>query len=240
MTNENNEMTSPRKSDKTKLQWIDKGQVHYKAKQYEEALHAFEQALQLDPKFALAFHLKALVLFGLNRIIEGRNLIEQASKIRAEELQTASGWEPIDIPGGFFERLSGFSLPVDYQVVLISSEGLHTLDLSHSEDVHSDNEYPEGGDLYDWEHHVLHYNGRQFQILRVHGGHPVLKSEYGEQLLFDFQSKVLIIEDRDRNVQLKYQFEDLSWQWGYASFSNDSNFVLLGLPYFIAIFRRTL
>ena len=73
----------------------------------------------------------------------------------------------------------------------------------------------------------------------VHGGHPLLESRYGEKLLFDLPRKTLTIEDRNGNVHLKYQVEDLSWQWGYATFSHDANVVVLGLPYFIAIFRRT-
>jgi len=49
-------------SQKTKKQWLDEGNAHYNAKRYQEALASFEQAIQLDPNFVVAYHNKAFVL----------------------------------------------------------------------------------------------------------------------------------------------------------------------------------
>jgi serine/threonine protein kinase len=52
-------------SQKTIKQWLDEGNALYEAKHYKEALAAFEQAIQLDPRYASAYMGKGITLMKL-------------------------------------------------------------------------------------------------------------------------------------------------------------------------------
>src|SRR5205807_928969 len=47
-----------RTPQKTKEQWLEEGNTHYRAKRYEDALSAYEQAIRLDPNYAFAYQNK--------------------------------------------------------------------------------------------------------------------------------------------------------------------------------------
>lgn len=53
---------------KNKAQWLSEGHAYYKAQQYQNALAAFNQALQLDAENAHAYYWKGLALFHLNHL----------------------------------------------------------------------------------------------------------------------------------------------------------------------------
>ncbi len=57
-------------SQKTKGQWLNDGSMLFEAKRYEEALAAFEQAIQLDPYFSIAYASKGNALRKLKRYNE--------------------------------------------------------------------------------------------------------------------------------------------------------------------------
>ncbi len=67
--------------DTTKKPWLDTGNDLYKAKRYQEALAAYEQGLQLDPKSAVAHASKGSILFTLNRYQEALAVYEQALRL---------------------------------------------------------------------------------------------------------------------------------------------------------------
>ena len=54
----------------TKELWLNRGDNHYDAERYDEALNAFEQALLLDPNDATAHYGKGLTLYSLQRYDE--------------------------------------------------------------------------------------------------------------------------------------------------------------------------
>ena len=63
---------------KTKEEWRDEGNVHYDNKRYEEALAAYEQAIHLDPNYAVAYNNKGTVLDALEGCEEALAAYEQA------------------------------------------------------------------------------------------------------------------------------------------------------------------
>ena len=146
------------------------------------------------------------------------------------------------------ERFLGFSLPQDNQLVIISYEGIHIIHLQTPEDVQNDYSYPEGGHIYDHEKQILEYTGKAFQILGVNGGKPILYSQFGEHILLT--SHHTNLKDQQRVVQackvqgdkghilFEYQFEDMSGDWTYCSFSADSNYIVFGAPYDFFLFQR--
>ena len=65
----------------TKEAWLDEGNAHYKAKQYEEALAGYEQAIRLDPNYAGAYISKGKTLTTLERYKEALAAYEQAIRL---------------------------------------------------------------------------------------------------------------------------------------------------------------
>jgi superkiller protein 3 len=69
-------------SGKTKDEWLKIGNDHWNAKRYNEALTACEQAIRLDPNYALAHFGKGYVLNRLGRYLEAEQAYQQARKIQ--------------------------------------------------------------------------------------------------------------------------------------------------------------
>jgi len=68
-------------SQKSKEQYLSEGIAYDKAKQYQLALEACEQAIQLDCNYARAFHGKGLALAGLGRNAEVVKAYQQAIRL---------------------------------------------------------------------------------------------------------------------------------------------------------------
>jgi tetratricopeptide (TPR) repeat protein len=66
---------------KTKQEWIDEGNTLDGLKRYEEALAAYEQAIRLDPNFAVAYHNKGVALDNLRRSKEAQQCYEKARQL---------------------------------------------------------------------------------------------------------------------------------------------------------------
>lgn len=161
-----------------------------------------------------------------------------------------SDWNLLNTPEAqeICERMLGFSLPVKHQLVIISYEGIHVINLQRPEDVQHEYDYPEGGDIYRRKEQVLEFQGNKFQIVGVFGGSPILHSQRDEQLtltstkIMPGQSKITtrIIQVKKEKgfVSFEFPFEDLSGDWAYASFSADSNYIVVGAPYNFYVFQR--
>ncbi len=148
-------------------------------------------------------------------------------------------WHEVDLRGLYiFERMVGFSVPVEGQIAIISYEGIHILDLRAPRIVRHDGAYPEGGNLYDQTQQVLSYGGKRFPILGECGGAPLMRNDRGETLLLTPMEDMLHVQDGDNDTILAYPFEDLSGDWRYATFSQDGDTIILGMPYDIHIFQR--
>ena len=66
---------------KTKENWLVEGNTLFGLKRYEEALAAFEQAIRLDPNFALAYKGKGDTLRELKRYEEAEQAFEKARQL---------------------------------------------------------------------------------------------------------------------------------------------------------------
>lgn len=71
---------TPSKPKKTRDQWYSEGAAHDKAKRYEEALVAFEQAIKLDATYAVVHNDRGAVLYELKRYEEALAAYEEAIK----------------------------------------------------------------------------------------------------------------------------------------------------------------
>jgi hypothetical protein len=148
-------------------------------------------------------------------------------------------WQELDIPGiRSFERMLGFSLPVDNRVAIVAYEGIYVVHLLDPSEVEFDDGHPEGGDVYDWGHQVLKYRSGHFEMLGLYGGEPLLMSESHERLVLNLEDETLSVQDSDGKTAFEFRFRDLSGDWGYATFSRDFRYILLGMPYALHVFRR--
>jgi cytochrome c-type biogenesis protein CcmH/NrfG len=68
-------------STKEFARWMEQGDSRLQQEHYEEALDAFEHALQLDPKHALAWGKKAEALAFLHRVPEALAAYDQAVRL---------------------------------------------------------------------------------------------------------------------------------------------------------------
>jgi tetratricopeptide (TPR) repeat protein len=66
---------------KTKEQWVEEGRAHHQAHRYEKALGAYEQALDIDSTYTLAYRNKGDVLYDLKRYEEALIAYEQAVRL---------------------------------------------------------------------------------------------------------------------------------------------------------------
>lgn len=137
-----------------------------------------------------------------------------------------------------WERMLGFTLPVDGKVIVISYGGLFTYYLDNPQSVEEDQRYPEGGELYDWHNQVLRYGGDEYRVIGLYGGRPVTESPYGEVLMLDTLRDILHIKGRDAVSTSEHRYCDASGDWAVATFSDDFRFALVGVPYDLFAFRR--
>ena len=147
-------------------------------------------------------------------------------------------WRQIILPSGIFERIIGFSLPINEQVAVIAYDAIYLVKLDTQDEFVRDTLHPEGRDIYDEHRQLLAYHDQVFGILGLHGGNPLLESKYGESISIDKEQEVLRVQEKGGNIALEFTFEDFSGDWVCASFSKDSNFLLLGMPYDFYAFRR--
>ena len=77
---------------KTKLdQWLREGNALYDLKQYEEALSAYEHAIELNPTYAYAHRSRGWALYKLKRYEEALPAFERAIELDPMEADTYSG-----------------------------------------------------------------------------------------------------------------------------------------------------
>ena len=72
---------SPAGSQKTAQQWIEEGNAHSRARHYEQALAAYEQAVHLTPNFPGVYYQRGLALIPLRRYQEALASFDQAIRL---------------------------------------------------------------------------------------------------------------------------------------------------------------
>lgn len=139
-----------------------------------------------------------------------------------------SKWKKRRVPP-FCERMIGFSIPQGEEVLIISYEGMHILQLGGEITLQTDERFAEY-DLYDPNSGVACYQEKNYQIIGLHGGTPLIESQAGERLVLNTDSETLSIV---RNQQTEYlmKYDNFSGDWAAATFSTDGKYVVLGSPY---------
>src|SRR4051794_14375645 len=83
-------------------------------------------------------------------------------------------WQRIPVPG-ICERMIGFSVPQQDTVLVVSYEGTHLVHLGPPATVETDDAYGEY-DLYLPEAGICRYGDRDWEIIGLHPGRPLLTS----------------------------------------------------------------
>jgi hypothetical protein len=97
-----------------------------------------------------------------------------------------SEWHGLSVPP-ICERMIGFSIPQDGQVLVVSYEGTHVIRLAAEVTVETDDEFAEY-DIYDPKTGVAWYRGKEYRIIGLQGGSPLLESPRGERLVLDTEA----------------------------------------------------
>ncbi len=147
-------------------------------------------------------------------------------------------WRQLAIPR-ICERVIGFSVPQDDTVLVISYEGMHLIRLSPQVTVETDPEYREY-DLYDEVSGVCRYRGREWDIIGLFPGRPILAGREGEELVLDADAETLSVV-KGGQVVWRSRYENFSGDWAAATFSPDGRYIVLGCPYDFdfRVFERT-
>jgi hypothetical protein len=137
-------------------------------------------------------------------------------------------WRQLPVPG-FCERMIGFSVPQDNGVLVVSYEGIHLIHLGPPVTVESDFEYCEY-DLFDHNTCVANYQGRKWEIIGLYEGRPLKTVKSGEHLVLDTEAGTVSVVQAG-TVVWSSAYENFSGDWAAATFSPDSQFIVLGCPY---------
>ena len=123
----------------------------------------------------------------------------------------------------------GFSVPQKDRILVVSYEAMHTVHLGSDVRVETDHTSKEY-DRYDPDSGLARYGSRDYAIIGLHGGRPLLASPQGESLRLDEQEGTLSVL-RDRAAVYEREYKNASGDWAAATFSPDGTFIALGCPY---------
>ena len=145
-------------------------------------------------------------------------------------------WAKIDTSALSFERLVGFSIPVDNSVVVISYDEVQLLKLRLGQVLQIENVQIDRNGIfpfstYNEEKKSIDINGVRHDMLGIFGGSPILSSAKQDTLSIDPHNQRLIARDVLGQEILSFAYDDLSGDWQLATFSADSRYIVLGMPY---------
>jgi hypothetical protein len=139
-----------------------------------------------------------------------------------------NNWAKLKVPS-FGERIVGFSIPQEGEVLVVGYEGIHLLNIDSDSTVEIDTTVSED-DIYDPDTGIVRYKNKEYKIIGLHGGEPITDGFDGEELLLDEDSETLFIR-RNQEIIFSYKYENFSGDWTAATFSPDGRFIILGCPY---------
>ncbi len=139
-----------------------------------------------------------------------------------------SEWRQLAAPT-FCERIIAVSVPQGNTVLVVSYEGMHLVQLGTPVSVETDPEYREY-DLYDPDSGRCRYRGREWEMIGLFPGRPVLTGRDGEQLVLDTKAETVSVVRSGEEVWSS-TYENFSGDWAAATFSPDGRFIVLGCPY---------
>lgn len=139
-----------------------------------------------------------------------------------------SRWQRKPIPP-ICERMIGFSVPRDDEILVVSYEGTHILHLGPVVTIETDEAFAEY-DIYDPASGVARYRDRDYRIIGLKGGNPILDGPKGERLNLNVESERLSVV-KNGEVIFSEKYENFSGDWAVATFSPDGKYIVLGCPY---------
>ena len=84
--------------------------------------------------------------------------------------------------------------------------------------------------MYDEKLGIARYRGKDYRIIGLHGGNPLLENTSGEKLVLDAEDKSLSVVRNGKTV-FSTPYNNSSGDWAAATFSVDGRFIVLGCPY---------
>ena len=132
------------RAQKTKEQWVDEGNAHYRARRYAEALEAYERAIALDPQDAFFHYHRGNALRRLKRYEEALVSFEQAIQLH-----------PNDASSHYYRGRVLYALK-RYEAALAAFE--HAIELD-----------PNLAYAYNWKGNALRHLKRCEESLLAHG-----------------------------------------------------------------------
>ena len=138
-------------------------------------------------------------------------------------------WHSIPVPG-FCERMIGFSVPVERDVLLLTYDGLKMMHISKPITISTLDDHADPHDFYDPDTGFADYRGIRWELLGIHPGRPVLERPNGERLSVDDSALRISVRRLDATVW-ESEYENFSGDWVAATFSPDDWYILLGCPY---------
>ena len=134
-------------------------------------------------------------------------------------------WTEVGLPY-IFERMMNFSIPIDDEILIESYDGMHLLRLLPAPAVTN---YPEEHSEAGWE---------KFEMLGLDGGEAaILVNGLEHRLSLDLNRQVLTVVAADGAIVQSIEFSDLSGDWGFATYSVDGKWLVIGVPYDLYVFR---
>jgi hypothetical protein len=106
---------------------------------------------------------------------------------------------------------------------------MHVLWLGSPVTIETDPEYAEY-DLYDVKAGVFRCRDRDWDVIGLWPGRPVLNGPDGEQLALDVEGQAVSVI-KDGHAVWSSAYENFSGDWAAATYSPDGRFIVLGCPY---------
>jgi hypothetical protein len=138
------------------------------------------------------------------------------------------GWRQLETPN-ICERMIGFSVPQGETVLVVSYEGMHLVCLVPPVTVETDPEYCEY-DRYNPQSGICCYRDREWDIIGLHPGRPILTGREGERLVLNREVGTVAVVHGNAEVWSS-AYENFSGDQVAVTFSQDGRFIVLGCPY---------
>lgn len=151
-------------------------------------------------------------------------------------------WSPLTLTY-FAERLIAFSIPDERRFFVVSHEGVHEVVLVPELSVNSDYSRPEGEGVFNGK--KITYQGTTGPTLGLFGGTAIIVDKSCNVLDLKPLPKtsnegVAEIWAPDGELVQPLPFKDFSEDWQVATFSTDFRHVVIGTPYEITVYRRSI
>lgn len=147
-------------------------------------------------------------------------------------------WKRVELPF-FFERMFAFSIPQQDTFWVMTYEELFQVTLAPEVKIST---VPGGveelDEIFDEDRSILKIDRKIYPTLGLYGGVPILTNELGEQLSLEPCEERLLVLDSNYQVKQIIEFSDISGDWQWATFSADSHYLLIGVPYDLFVYRQ--